>query len=107
MPSNTYQKKVNRERKSTAQEAPLNLNLDEASQPITSESKDFETDQQEICYHGRRMTHATHAWRKAAVMRCFKNNLYDLDRIQERTGIPQDALLQIFIELQPDQKDKE
>ena len=101
MPSTTYAKKAGRDRKSTAQEAELKSRTESESQPaITSESQDQETDQ--ICIHGRQMRHATAAWRKAAVMRCFRNGLFDIDKIQERTQIPQDALLQIFIELKPD-----
>ena len=52
------------------------------------------------------MKHATHAWRRAAVKRNLDRGVFCFKKIAEFTGIPEEHVLPIFIEIQPDETQK-
>ena len=48
-----------------------------------------------------------HAWRTAAIQRCIDRGVFCFKKIAEFTGIPEEHVLPIFIEIQPDEPKKE
>ena len=52
------------------------------------------------------MKHATQAWRRAAVQRNLDRGVFCFKQIAEFTGIPEEHVLPIYIDMKPDEPTK-
>ena len=48
-----------------------------------------------------------HAWRTAAIQRCINRGVFCFKQIAEFTGIPEEHVLPIYINMKPDETKKE